>query len=264
MGILPDVELTADPERTGNIESSPASLFWDHGYRHMFQHGRGWVRLELLRLAPDSGFFNLSGGFLPGGIATHVVSSSGWNTKKSKFHEYLRQGVTITAGAARAGGGAPHIHNRSFWDEDIFYAFLTKGRTIGEVLLMNQIHLGWVTTFVGDPLLGFPRKPTKPDEFPGLTWDGDIDVRPTRFLEFGNGFLVIADMGSTPQTPRVAQMRMFPAGTGYNPDTAFIFERFSSRPHVFIPSSRAEKGALWTLELIDPFGNTARVQGRLE
>ncbi|WP_031386090.1 hypothetical protein [Desulfonatronum thiodismutans] len=264
MGVLPGVELLEDPERTGEITSgSQAEAFWNSGYRHLLQHSRGWVVLELFRLAPGTGFFNSGVVFLPGGIATHVQSSQGWNMRNSRFHEYLQQGVTITAGAARVGGGAPHIHNHSFWDEGVLYPFLRQGYPVGEILLMNQIHMAWLTSFVGDPLYRLPNDSPRPPDLPELDWEQNVTVKSIRNPEIGNGYLVMADLESTPEEPRVAQMRLSRQGQGENEGEAYVFERFSSRPFVLIPRSEGRAGGDWILELIDPFGNRSSMKGHL-
>jgi len=264
MGVLPGVDLLEDPERTGEITSgSQAEAFWDLGYRHLLQHPRGWVVLELFRLAPGKGFFNSGSVFLPGGIATHVQSSQGWNMRNSRFHEYLQQGVTVTAGAARVGGGAPHIHNRSFWDEGILYPFLRQGYPVGEILLMNQIHMAWLTSFVGDPLYRLPKDPPRPTALPELDWEANVTVKSIRNPEMGNGYLVMADLESTPEAPRVAQMRMYRQGRGEQEGEAYVYERFSSRPFVFIPKSQGRAGGEWVMELMDPFGNRSSLAGQL-
>ncbi len=266
MGVLPGVALTADPERTGDVSKPPADLFWKAGYRHLYRHpwGSGRVRVALLRMAPGTGFFNASEVFLPGGIATQVLSRSSWNRADSPLHEYLRQGVTVTAGAARAGGGAPHIHNKSFWDEEIFNPYLLKGYPVGEILLMNQMHLGWITSFVGDPLLRLPHDPPRPPALPGLSWEQNVTVKPASFPEQGDGFLVMVDLEATPEAPRVAQMRLQPAEADGDEKAEYVFERFSSRPYLFIPGSDPGAGGEWTMELIDPFGNRAELRGRLD
>ena len=265
MGVLPGIPLTEALERTGKISpGSPAQPFWDLGYRHLFQHERGRTRLELFNLAPGSGFFNAGDVFLPGGSATFVQSSQGWNMKDSRFLEYLRQGVTITAGAARvAPKVTPHIHSQSFWDEGVFYPYLLKGRPMGEILLMNQIHMGWITSFVGDPLYSLPLAPQRPQALPALTWK-NVRVSSVNDPEQGKGYLVMADLGATPLEPRLAQMRLVRKDAGANDNATRVFERFSSRPYVFVSRRDARESGVWKMELMDPFGNRAELEGSLE
>jgi hypothetical protein len=59
----------------------------------------------------------------------------------------------MTAAAAKLYRGAPHIHDKSWWDDEILYPLMTQGQNVGSALLANQIHLGWITSFIGDPLL---------------------------------------------------------------------------------------------------------------
>jgi hypothetical protein len=265
MGVLPDVPLLKTPERTGEIgDRTPAKPFWDLGYRHLFQHPKGWVRLDFFKLAPGCGFFNTGPVFLPGGIATFVQSNQGWNKQNSRFHEYLRQGVTMTAGSARVDPGkTPHIHSHSFWDEALFYPALREGRSVGEILLENQVHMGWITSFVGDPLYRLPLAPQKPGGLNGLTWDKNVRVASVRDAERGKGYLVMADLGSSAHEPRLAQMRLGSIAAGGN-GAKHVFERFASRPCVFVPKGDVRKGEVWQLELMDPFGNTATLVGNLE
>ncbi|UTF50724.1 hypothetical protein NLA06_02210 [Desulfomicrobium sp. ZS1] len=265
MGVLPDVPLLKAPERVGEIgDRTPAKPFWDLGYRHLFQHSKGWVRLDLFKLAPECGFFNTGPVFLPGGIGAFVQSNQGWNVKDSRFHEFLRQGVTMTAGSARVDPRkTPHIHNQSFWDEAVFYPALREGRPVGEILLSNQVHMGWITSFVGDPLYRLPSEPQKPEGLTGLTWDKNVRVAQARDAERGKGYLVMADLGSSAHEPRLAQMRLGPVAVEEN-GAKHVFERFASRPCVFVPKREVRKGEPWRLELIDPFGNTATLAGNLE
>ncbi len=266
MGLLSDAPLSEDKSRTGEIgPQSPARLFWDLGFRHLLQHPQGWVRLELFKLAPETGFLNTDNVFLPGGIATFVQSSQGWNAKDSRFHEYLRQGVTVTAGSAMCGapGVTPHIHSHSFWDEEILYPYLLRGFPMGEILLANQIHVNWITSFVGDPLYRLPAEPQRPSALTGLTWEANVRVETMRDPQQGRGYLVMADLGATAGDPRAVQMRMAPAGGGAK-GKAYLFERFSSRPYVFIPGKEADASEQWRMELMDPFGQRIALEGRLQ
>lgn len=266
MGVLPGVPLPPSPERTGEIgERTAARAFWDLGYRHLFQHSKGRIRLDLFRLAPGCGFFNSGPVFLPGGIAAFVQSNQGWNVPDSRFHAHLRQGVTMTAGAARVEPRrTPHIHSHSFWDEMVLSQGLLQGRPMGEILLGSQVHLGWITSFVGDPLYRLPREPQRPAGLSGLTWETNVRVAPVRDAERGRGYLVMADLGSSAHEPRLAQMRLERVRGGEDGTLRQVFERFSSRPIVFVPGRDVQKGDVWRLDLMDPFGNTATLEGSLE
>lgn len=184
--------------------------------------------------------------------------------KDSRFHEFLRQGVTMTAGSARVDPRkTPHIHSHSFWDEAVFYPALREGRPVGEILLSNQIHMGWITSFVGDPLYRLPPEPQKPGGLIGLTWDKNVRVAQARDAERGKGYLVMADLGASAHEPRLAQMRLGRVAAEEN-GAKHVFERFASRPCVFVPKREVRKGEPWRLELMDPFGNTATLAGNLE
>jgi hypothetical protein len=266
MGVLPDVQLGEDNVRTGEIGfQSPGRLFWDRGYRHLFQHPQGEVRLELFKLAPNAGFFNTGSVFLPGGIATFVDSEQGWNVNDSRFNEYLRQGVTVTAGSARVDPRVtPHIHNHSFWDEDILCPLLLEGRPVGEILLANQIHLNWITSFVGDPLYRLPLESQRPPALKGLTWERNVRVETIRNPQHAKGYLVMADIEASFSEPRVAQMRLTPVRSCLKATSEYRFERFSSRPFVFVPINEAMGTEIWKIELIDPFGQRIDMEGRFQ
>lgn len=266
MGVLPDVYLGNDKGRTGEIGlQSPGRLFWELGYRHLFQHPQGWVRLELFKLPSGMGFINANDTFLPGGVAAFVKSDQGWNVSGSRFNEYLRQGVTVTAGSARVEPRVtPHIHNHSFWDEDILCSLLLKGRPIGQILLANQIHLNWITSFVGDPLYHLPMEPQQPPALTGLTWEKNVRVESMRDPQQGRGYLVMADLGTSASDPRVAQMLLSPSRSGSKSASEFRFDRFSSRPVVFVPKQESRKSELWRMEFMDPFGHRIALEGRLE
>ena len=265
MGGMSNLCVDESEDRTGDLNAgSPAQMFWDLGYRHLYQHPRGWTRLELFRLDPNCGFFNTNNVFLPGGVATYVQSSQGWNMKDSRFFNFLNQGVTVTAGAARvAPRETPHIHNRSFWDENIFYPYLVKGYPVGEILLMNQSHLAWITSFVGDPLYRLPKNPSEPLPFAkDMSWDKNVSVFSWRDRDLGRGLLVMVDVGSTAGEPRLAQMKL-ETENATSENVEFVFERFSSRPYVFVPLKAVQKQRRWRMILLDPFGHRSELNGEL-
>jgi len=68
----------------------------------------------------------------------------------------------------------------------VFYPYLLKGRPMGEILLMNQIHMGWITSFVGDPLYSLPLAPQRPQALPALSWDKNVRVFSVNDSEQGN------------------------------------------------------------------------------
>lgn len=266
MGVLPEFCIDDSEGRTGALGAgTPGQMFWDLGFRHFYQHPRGWTRLELFRLDPACGFFNADAVFLPGGVATFVQSSQGWNMKDSRFLKFLDQGVTVTAGAARvAPGKAPHIHNRSFWDENVFYPYLLRGYCVGEVLLMNQGHLAWITSFVGDPLYRLPKKSSGSVAFAAdMSWDKDVTVLSWRDRNLGPGVLVMVDVRSSAAEPRLAQMQLVKDVATVGTSQRYAFERFSSRPYVFVPLEVAQKHGKWRVELLDPYGNRSELIGEL-
>ena len=88
-------------------------------------------------------------------------------------------------------------------------------------------------------------------------------VAAVRDAEHGRGYLVMADLGSSAHEPRVAQMRLGRIAAGKN-EATHVFERFASRPCVFVPRREVRNKDSWRMELMDPFGNTAMLAGTLE
>ena len=72
----------------------------------------------------------------------------------------------------------------------------------------------------------------------------------------------MADLAASASDPRVAQMRLTPAKK--EATAVFRFERFSSRPVVFVPWKEARNQDLWRMELADPFGQRIELEGHLE
>jgi len=209
------------------------------------------VRAEkprFLVLSPGEGFFNKTDVFLPGGVAGRVISSNSWQGKKGGMVEHLARGVTVTAGSAAAGGARPpHIHDKSWWDDEILYPLLLRGYTVGEALLANQMHLEWITTFVGDPLYRLPRTP-EPDTRPPTIASGG--VRTYRYLtEEGKKALWVAVNLDQTRGPEVAQMRLTAGGR-----TA-VCQTFEARPYVSLLRTDAVDRGPWKIELLDPYGN---------
>lgn len=257
MGMLPDIKLTQNKERVGDIDKSGAGrLFWDCGYRHLYYKHKGSHRFQLFHLTPQPGFFNETPVYLPGGIAAIVESHNGWNRMQSTF----LQGVTMTAGVARVYKGAPHIHNKSWWDDEIFYTFLLRGKDLGECLLMNQIHLEWITTFVGDPLFHLPIDFDRDRIAPALKNDNQVFVTKLP-RNSGNKVGVFVDLSSSSEKPEVAQMRLIPvSNTKYS---GAVCQTFESRPYVVIDTTELNQAGSWNLELIDPYGNKSAQTVRL-
>lgn len=165
MGVVPGEEIPKNENITGNIEKNPAGrTIWDMGFNRIYYRHTSSNRLELFRLPGHSGFYNKEPVYLPGGIAATVVSNSGWNRDKAAIYDYLAKGITVTLGAAQVYNNAPHIHNKSWWDDSILYHALLQGKTIGEALLMNQNHLGLIAVFIGDPLYRLPLKTAMPPQ----------------------------------------------------------------------------------------------------
>lgn len=245
MGRLEGVESPRTNERVGKLNTSSAGPWlWDKGFRHLYHGGAARNRLELFRLDPEDGFLNTEPAYLPGGIAATVISGNGWG---SDMKRDVERGVTATLGVAQVYKGAPHIHNKSWWDDEILYPALWRGNTLGEALLMNQMHLGWIATFVGDPLYRLPSAPAQP---PAPRFDPERDVRVhVERGEKGREVWLAVDLGGTPEAPQTAQLRAV-AGDGRE----VICQTFEARPYVKLGSAKDVCGATWQVEIMDPFG----------
>jgi hypothetical protein len=248
IGILPDKTYPKDKQRVGGVSSSAAgNILWEHGYRHLYHAGQGKNLLEWGRLTLEDGFLNEGIAYLPGGIAATVISHNGWNNKE--MIRDLNHGVTATAGAAKVYRGAPHIHNKSWWDDDIFYPALLHGKTLGEAWFMNQIHLGWITTFVGDPLMRWAGEHAPSPE--PLKFNAEEDVR-FRVMKGEKGteeVWVQVDLNGDAAHPQVAQFVAVSAnGKKVSSST------FDAFPSICL-GAKNESSGKWTLRLMTPFGH---------
>lgn len=235
-----------------HIQSYPAGkLYWEAGYRRIFYKPASSNRLELFKLPPEPPFFNKTSVYLPGGIGVTAVSESGWNRKDSSLYSYLRAGVSMTASAANVYSGSPHIHNKSFWDDNVFYPALLKEKSIGEALVMNQIHLEWITCFVGDPLLKFPQENQKDSE---QMQSEKIDIKFIGLTgNYGNDeTVVIANLETNNKSPLIAQMRALALKA--QDELVYSCDTFSSNPYIILKNSIIKKNKEWVLSFIDPFG----------
>lgn len=256
MGMLPEQDYPQDKKRTGYLSRSKAGLdLWERGYRHLYYGGQGKNLLEWGRLAPEDGFLNEDISYLPGGIAATVISHNGW--KKGEMVRDLRNGVTATAGAAKVYRGAPHIHNKSWWDDDVFYSALLRGNTLGEAWLMNQMNLGWITTFVGDPLMQLPATPAVPQPL-HIDVDTDVSFKVAKNAHGVKEVWLQVDLHSTAAHPQVAQLMAVSQG-----GAKVVSSTFDARPSICL----GEKGTIpreWALTLMSPFGHKATTNIEVE
>lgn len=249
MGQLSGIEYPRVRERVGKLNVSKAGPWlWEKGVRHLYHGGASRNRLELFRLSPGDGFFNSETSYLPGGIAGTVISNNGWS--KGDMSRHLQLGVTATVGVAQVYKGAPHIHNKSWWDDDVFYPALYHGKTLAEALLMNQVHLGWVATFVGDPLYRLSPIPKETGSGPQFNAETDVRVRVEQGKEGRHVWLEV-DLGSTPGAPQVAQMR-----AESEDGITVVCHTFEARPYVKLGEAKEACDARWKVEVIDPFGKS--------
>jgi hypothetical protein len=250
MGVVPGHEYPKSLERVGRLASSKAGTWLlEKDVRHLYYGGQGKNRLELFRLPPGDGFFNTETSYLPGGIAGTVISHNGW--KKGEMIQDLARGVTATVGAAMVYRGAPHIHNQSWWDDEVFYPALYRGKTLGEALLMNQVHLGWIATFVGDPLYRLPLDPRKTGAGPIFDPETDVRIRVEQDKEGSLQVWLLVDLGSTPDVPQVAQLR-----AESEDGLTVACQTFEARPSVKLGEVGEACDARWKVEVIAPFGKS--------
>ncbi len=234
----------------GRVKRSPVARFLRaRGFRYLFSAAHPREGVGLFRLPPGTGFLNRVEVFLPGGIARRVISNNTWSNGKGDMAGELARGVTVTAGSGAAGGaGAPHIHDKSWWDDGVLYPMLLRGFSVGECLLASQIHLEWITTFVGDPLYRLPLDPGPDRRPPEATARA---VRTYRYLtpDGGRAVWISVDLASSPGSPEVAQMRVT-AG-----DQVGTCQTFEGRPYVSLARTEEVDRGPWRIELLDPYGN---------
>ena len=249
MGQVNGVEYTKTGERVGKLDwTRTGSRLWEKGFRHLYYGGAARNRLEFLRLSPGEGFLNRTPVYLPGGVGGTVISHNSWNNKE--MVRDLAMGITATAGAARAYRGAPHIHNKSWWDDEILYPFLLKGRTLGEVLLMNQVHLEWISTFVGDPLYCWPLSVVRDEAPPKFDRDRNVQVQIKTGQNREQEVWLMVNLGSTPDSPETGQLQAICKEGGET-----LCQTFEARPYVKLGKLQEACGRTWRVKVMDPYGN---------
>ncbi|MDL2124137.1 MAG: hypothetical protein LWX51_13920 [Deltaproteobacteria bacterium] len=125
---------------------------------------------------------------------------------------------------------------------------------------MNQIHLEWITTFVGDPLFHLPIDFDRDRIAPALKNENQVYVEKLP-SKSGNKVGVFVDLSSSSERSEVAQMRLIPvSNTKYS---GVVCQTFESRPYVVIDATELNKTSSWSLELIDPYGNKSTQTVRL-
>ncbi|NWH05026.1 hypothetical protein [Desulfobacter latus] len=236
-------------DRVGHLEwTSAGQWLWEKGIYHLYYGGAGRDLLAFLRFSPMEGFFNREPVYLPGGIAGTVTSHNGWN--KREMIRDIAMGVTVTAGVAKVYNGAPHIHNKSWWDDEIFYPFFLKGCTVGEVLLMNQAHLGWITTFIGDPLYSWPLSGSKDTTTPEFEQNRDVHIITKKGADNAQEVWLKVKLHSFSASPEAAQLK----ATSSSGKVA-LCESFEGIPYVFLGNKKEVVNQKWQLEVKDPYGN---------
>ncbi len=227
--------------------SKVGSWLWGKGFRHIYYGGASRDRLALFLLQPAAGFFNKYPVYLPGGIGGTVISHNGWN--RGEMIRDLASGITGTIGVARVYRGAPHIHNKSWWDDEILYPFLLKGKTLGEVFLMNQVHLEWIATFIGDPLYRLPTHAKTDRTPPSFNAKRDVKVVLKNNKKEKAVWLVV-NLHSKPDAPETAQMRAISSD-----GKIALCQTFEARPYVLLGDPKSACNKKWHIKLVDPYKN---------
>jgi hypothetical protein len=254
----PGVANTDRPSAAGPKAGFARDLLTGLGFRLPARgEGPGGL-LAFLWLPVGAPFLHRTPVYLPGGVGATVISNNAWNFPLADIHRRLIEGVTITACAARAEAGvAPHIHDHSWWDDEVLYPSLLAGKTMGECLLMNQQHLEWIASFVGDPLYRLPEDSTREVRPPSILWDRDVMTTVERGAKGQEAVWMRVDLRGSADQPQVAQMR---AVTGAHEAVCSTFE---GRPYALLGKPADVYGREWTLEFVDPWGNRQSESGRL-
>ncbi|MHB8766507.1 MAG: hypothetical protein ACYDA8_19520 [Deferrisomatales bacterium] len=242
----------AGPAPPGGADRSAEGFLRHLGFRDLGVERAARTNLKFLSRAPEGEGRAGASVFLPGGVAGQILSSNGWSNPRAGLYGHLSEGVTISAGAARVMGGAGHIHDRSWWDDGVLYPFLVRGRTAGECLLMNQLHLEWVTSFVGDPLYRLPESPAPAPAPPVFDWAGD--VRWVAGPGDPAGPWIRVALPQSPGRRRVAQGRLFRPGQA----ASAVSSGFGGTVAFSLAGVEAAESGEWCIELTDPAGGRHR------
>ena len=249
MGKMAGMDNGKTKDRVGRLERTSAGQWlWEKGFRYLYHGGEAMHRLAFLRFPPMKEFFNQNAIYLPGGITGTVISHNGW--KKGEILRDLSMGATVTAGAALVYNGAPHIHNKSWWDDEIFYPFFLKGDTVGQVLLMNQIHMGWITTFIGDPLYSWPKYSLNDAKRPEFNPGTDVDIIVGNGKDSGRKVWLKVNLHTSAKSPEISQLKATSAL-----GKKAVCESFEGIPYVLLGSKDDSLKQKWQIELKDPYNN---------
>ncbi len=217
--------------------------------------------VEFLPADPAPHLLNGTRVYYPGGIAAGVISHNGWDWRTAPIRDHLARGVTVTAGAARvsSGSGAPHIHSKSWWDDDVLYPCLAEGRTLGECLLRNQTHLEWVTAYAGDPLMRWPASADRDVTPPAPAWDEAFRLAEMAGAEGTRGVWVRVGLRTDTGGIEATQMRVSRQGAA-----AAVCQTFEATPYAMLGVPDEVYGRTWQFEFVDPFGNRTVAERRIE
>lgn len=251
-----------DPQQQRALSGNQTAAFLrERGVGHLGMTVMAGALLEFLPAEPAPGLLNGTKVYYPGGIAAGVISHNGWDWYRGPIRDHLARGVTVTAGAARvaSGSGAPHIHSKSWWDDDVLYPCLAEGRTLGECMLRNQTHLEWVTAYAGDPLMRWPVSADADTTAPVPAWDEAFRVAEMDGPEGTRGVWVRVGLRSEAGSVETAQMRVSRQGTA-----AAVCQTFEAAPYAMLGAPDEVYGRTWRFAFVDPFGNRTEAEHKIE
>ena len=119
---------------------------------------------------------------------------------------------------------------------------------------MNEVELGWIASFVGEPLMRLPEKPFKDDRKPECTRVRLEEIK-NRDEKSGRQLWIRAKLDASPKSPEVAQMRVVSVQSGRE---VGLCQTFEASPYATITRDDEDHGPL-LLEFIDPTGNTSEI-----
>ena len=196
------------------------------------------------------------GGYFPGAVDWYVISGNGCNNPNSQVRRMLRDGVTVTGGAARAYRGCPHTTTHGWWDAKVFYHYLFRGYTLGEAWLFSKYKVQWCTSFFGDPLYCPDLQRTRFDRTaPEILKPDDVAIELFPAADRYAGILR-ADLATSPENPELVTSKVEYWRVEPGEDVAAAADpSFGRRPLLVLRDLEPRMTYGWRLVLTDPYGN---------
>ncbi len=196
------------------------------------------------------------GGYFPGAVDWYVISGNGCNNPNSQVSRMLRDGVTVTGGAARAYRGCPHTTTHAWWDAKVFHHYLLRGYTLGEAWLLSRYKVQWCTSFFGDPLYRPDLRQTRFDaSAPEIAKPEDVAIELLPAADRYAGILR-ADLATSPENPELVASTVeywsvdAPEVVRVSSDASY-----RKRPLLVLRGLEPETTYAWRLVLTDPYRN---------